>query len=271
MWLAKLVLVLAATYAVIVAMLTVTQSRALFPTKLATAPGLILPSSAARLEVEAPDGEYLRGLHIRPGRDEAEDRLMILGFGGNAWNADTLASYLHGLFPDAEVVTFHYRGYPPSTGKPSAASLLADALVVFDGLLKTIGERRVVAVGLSIGAAVAAHLAAHRPLTGLILVSPFDSLEALVREHYPWAPVGWLLRHHMATEEYVRGLTIPTALIAAGDDTIVPPRLTAVVRRAISVLVLDRTIARADHNDLYDHPVFHQAMADALARIQSAR
>jgi hypothetical protein len=56
---------------------------------------------------------------------------VILGFGGNAWNADDLALYLHGLLPDTEVVAFHYRGYRPSTGRSSAAALLADAPVVF--------------------------------------------------------------------------------------------------------------------------------------------
>jgi len=68
----------------------------------------------------------------------------------------------------------------------------------------------------------------HRPLAGLILVSPFDSLEALAREHFPWAPVGWLLRHHMSTIKYVGDMTTPTALIAAGRDTIVPPERTPV-------------------------------------------
>ena len=238
------------------------------PTRLATASGPLLPASAARLEVETPDGERLWGVHVPPARDRAGERLVVLGFGGNAWNADSLAAYLHGLFPDAEVVAFHYRGYRPSTGRPSAAALLADAPVVYDHVLDTVGTGRVVAVGLSIGAGVAAHLATRRPLAGLILVSPFDSLEALAREHFPWVPVAWLLRHHMSTVEFVRGLATPTALIAAGRDTIVPPRRTEAVRRAIPALVLDRTIAHADHNDLYHHPDFRAAMVEALARIE---
>jgi pimeloyl-ACP methyl ester carboxylesterase len=268
MWLFQLILVLAAAYIAVVAVMYATQTQMLFPTWLATASGPLLPASAARLEVETPDGERLRGVHVPPARDRAGERLVVLGFGGNAWNADSLAAYLHGLFPDAEVVAFHYRGYRPSTGRPSAAALLADAPVVYDHVRETIGTGRVVAMGLSIGAGVAAHLAARRPLAGLILVSPFDSLEALAREHFPWVPVGWLLRHHMSTVEFVRGLATPTALIAAGHDTIVPPRRTEAVRRAIPTLVLDRTIAHADHNDLYDRPDFRAAMVEALARIE---
>ena len=268
MWLFKLILTFAVAYIAVVAVMYATQTQMLFPTWLARAVGPVLPASAARLEVETPDGERLRGVRIPPARDRAGERLVILGFGGNAWNADSLATYLHELFPDAEVVAFHYRGYRPSTGSPSAAALLADAPVVYDHVLETVGTERVVAVGLSIGATVAAHLAARRPLTGLIMVSPFDSLELLAREHYPWAPVGWLLRHHMSTVDFVRGLTTPTALITAGRDTIVPPRRTEAVRRAIATLVLDRTITHADHNDLYHRPDFRAAMVEALARIE---
>ncbi len=268
MRLLKLVLVLAAAYIAVVAVMYAAQTQMLFPTQLAAGSSSLLPKSAVRLEVETPDGERLRGVHVPPTRDRTGERLVILGFGGNAWNADGLAAYLHGLFPDAEVVAFHYRGYPPSTGRPSAAALLADAPVIFDHVLETLGVGRVVAVGLSLGAGVAAHLAARRSLAGLILVSPFDSLEALAREHFPWAPVGWLLRHHMATVESLRGVATPTAVIAAGRDTIVPPRRTEAVQRTIPTLVFDRTIAQAGHNDLYGHPDFRAAMLEALARFE---
>ena len=214
MWVLKLVLVLAVAYIAVVAMMYVTQTQMLFPTWLTMASGPLLPASAIRLEVETPDGERLRGVHIPAAGERAGERLVVLGFGGNAWNADSLAAYLHGLFPDIDVVAFHYRGYRPSTGTPSAAALLADAPLVYDHVLETVGAERVVAVGLSIGAGVAAHLAARRALAGLILVSPFDSLEALAREHFPWVPVRWLLRHHMSTVEVARGLDTPTALIA---------------------------------------------------------
>jgi uncharacterized protein len=267
MWLVKLALVFAAGYAAVAALVYAAQTRMLFPTGLATA-SLPLPASAARIEIPA-GGERLHGVRIPPVAG-ADTPLLILGFGGNAWNAADLAVYLHDLFPDAEVVAFHYRGYRPSSGQPSAAALLADAPVVFDSAVGRDGRRSIVAVGFSIGASVAAHLAKSRPLAGLILVSPFDSLDALAREHYPWAPVGWLLRHRLSTEDSLAGSSVPVALIAAGSDTIVPPRRTEPLRRAISNLVLDRTIPGADHNDLYSRPDFRAAMTDALGRIRSA-
>ena len=270
MWLLKLILVLAVAYAAIVAMMYAAQTRMLFPAGMAAAGAPLLPPSAVRLEVGTPDGERLHGVHIASAQAPSGERLAVLGFGGNAWNAEALAVYLHGLFPDVDVVAFHYRGYRPSTGRPSAAALLADAPVVHDHVAAALGTDRIVAVGFSIGSGVAAHLASRRPLAGLILVSPFDSLEALARGLYPWAPVRWLLRHHMSPAEAVRGLTTPIALIAAGRDTIIAPRRTEAFRRAVPAPVLDRTISGAGHNDLYGRPDFQTAMAEALARIKSA-
>ena len=35
---------------------------------------------------------------------------LILGFGGNAWNGQDVAEYLHELFPDEDIAVFHYAG-----------------------------------------------------------------------------------------------------------------------------------------------------------------
>jgi pimeloyl-ACP methyl ester carboxylesterase len=113
---------------------------------------------------------------------------------------------------------------------------------------------------------VAAYLARHRTVTGLILVTPFDSLEALASDLYWWAPVGRLLRHRMPVIDFVRGAATPTALIVASQDTVVPARRSAPFRAVVPNLVLDRTIA-AGHNDLYDRPAFADALRDSLAAI----
>lgn len=271
MWFFQLLVILVVAYVAVIAFMYASQTRMLFPTSMAIASGPSLPASAVRLEVMAPDGERLRGVRIPPSRNGAGERLVILGFGGNAWNADTVAVYLNDLFPEASVVAYHYRGYAPSTGSPSAAALLADAPLIYDHVLKNAGKAPVVVVGFSIGASVAAHLASRRSVAGLIMVSPFDSLEALARDRFPWAPVGLLLRHRMSTVDAVRGLNVPTALIAAGRDTVVPPRRTQAVRLAIPNLLLDRTIARAGHNDLYDRRDFRTAMIEALQQIKMAQ
>ena len=185
-----------------------------------------------------------------------------------AWNAKVTALTLHNLLPDHDVVAFHYRGYAPSSGRPSAQALLSDSLVVFDYLRQALAHERIVLVGLSIGSGVAAYLARHRPAAGLILVTPFDSLETLARGLYWWAPVGLLLRHRMPTIEFVRGSIVPTALILAARDAVVPARRSAPLRPAIKNLVFEQTID-AGHNDIYDRPAFAEAIREAVARIEA--
>ena len=208
MWLAHLALGLAALYAAAVAAMFLAQTWLLFPTALAGAARVQLPASARRLEASTPDGEVLAGVRIPAATGEGADGRAptLLGFGGNAWNADAVAVYLHGLFPGREVAAFHYRGYAPSSGKPSATALLSDSVLVFARLQQEHASGRgAVAVGFSIGSGVAAQLARHRPAAGPVLVTPFDSLEALARDLYWWAPVGLLLRHRMPTVDFVRG------------------------------------------------------------------
>ena len=264
----KLAAGLAALYLLVVALIALAQDWLLFPAWAmghGTAP---LPAVAERLTLAVATGEELVGFRLlaedRPPREAA----LILGFGGNAWHAEVLATYLHSIFPDRDVVAFHYRGYPPSTGRPSASAILQDALPIHDYLATALASERIVAVGLSIGAGPAAYLASRRPIAGLILVTPFDSLTALAREHYPWAPVSLLLRHRMEIADMLAASSAPVALISAERDTVVPPRRTEPLRRSAGNLVLDRVISRAGHNDLYDRAEFQRAMREALSIVE---
>jgi pimeloyl-ACP methyl ester carboxylesterase len=227
MWIVHLILTLAALYAVIIAGMFFAQTRLLFPTMFVGAARVQLPASTQRLEVRTPNGERLAGVRIPSHVPTAEGTPTLLGFGGNAWNAEATALTLHALFPHRNVVAFHYRGYAPSTGRPSAHALFSDSLMIYDHLVQTQAGETILPVGFSIGAAVAAYLGRHRPVAGLILVTPFDSLEAVARDLYWWAPVGLLLRNRMPTIEFVRGSLAPTALITAQRDTVVPARRSA--------------------------------------------
>ena len=245
------------------------QTWLLFPTALAGVGRVQLPASSHLLKVKTPDGETLVGVRIPSADSKGEAAATLLGFGGNAMCADSMALTLHCLFPHRDVVVFNYRGYAPSTGAPSAKAVLSDSLMIFDRLQQARASQDIIAVGFSLGTAIAAYLARHRLVTGLTLVTPFDSLEALARELYWWAPVGLLLRHRMPTLEFVRGALAPTAVIVADHDKVVPARRSAPLRRAVSNLVFARTID-AGHNDLYDHPDFAEAMREALAAIEAA-
>ena len=243
------------------------QAQAIFPTHAVSAPGP-LPRGAERLELVAGT-DRLHGVHVPPARRSGE-RLLILGFAGNAWNSQDAATYLHQLFPEGDVIVFHYRGYRPSTGSASAEALIADAPLVHDLAVERVKPERTVAVGFSIGSGVAAELATRRKLDGLILVTPFDSLAAAAADLYPMLPVKLLFRHEMDSAAALRRVDVPVAIIAAADDQLIRPARTNALRRSARRLAFDRTIAGTGHNDLYHSPRFHQAMREALSALAPA-
>lgn len=252
-------------YLAIVALIYFNQTAMLFPVSQ-VGPSDPLPANAERLALTAASGDRLVGVHLPPARASGES-LLVLGFGGNAWNGDSAAAYLHDLYPEADVVAFHYRGYPPSGGAPSAAALKADAVQILDHVRARLRPARTVVVGFSVGSGVAAALAAQRTLDGLVLVTPFDSLTKVAADHYPWLPVRLLFRHRFEPAHDLAGTSVPVAVIAGARDDLVRPARTDGLRRAASGIVFDRTIEGASHNDIYDRPVFRQAMQDALIRI----
>ena len=242
------------------------QTQIMFPTHAVAPPGP-LPRGTERHSIRTADGDTLHGVHIPAG--PGADRTLILGFAGNAWNSEDAATYLHKIYPDAEIVAFHYRGYRPSTGSPSADALIADAPAVYDYAVELVAPERTIAVGFSIGSGVAASLAGKRPLDGLILVTPFDSLKAVASGHYPFVPVGTLFRHDMDAAAALRNSKVPTAIVAAADDSLIVPRRTDALRAAVGNLVFDRTIRGAGHNDIYHHSHFHLAMHEALDALRA--
>ncbi|MFL6830125.1 MAG: alpha/beta hydrolase [Sphingomicrobium sp.] len=243
------------------------QAQLIFPTSAVPAAGP-LPPGAERLQVKSADGHHLlHGVHVPPSEPEDAGKTLILGFGGNAWNGEDVASYLHEVFPEADVVTFHYRGYAPSAGAPSAEALIADAPLAYDLAVERVKPRRTIGVGFSIGSGIAATLAAQRKLAGLILVTPFDSLKAVAESIYPWLPIGPLFRHEIDAAGALDQIEIPVAIVAAERDEIVAPERTEALRARVPAVVFDRTIERAGHNDIYARSDFHAAMREALAAV----
>jgi predicted alpha/beta hydrolase family esterase len=269
----KIAALLAGAYALIMGGLALSQTALLFP-RWAVGPVPSLPAGAVPLRLERPGGVTLQGHLLRGGAD----RTPIIAFGGNGWNAGDVALLVHRILPGHPVAVFHYRGYAPSDGRPSAQALSEDALAIHDHLDgQTQGgpawDRPPVVIGLSIGAGPAAHLATRRSIRGLILVTPFDSLTKLAQEKFPWAPAGLLLRHRMAPVEDLTDREVRVAMIAAARDEVIPSARTEALRAALDRsepgLLFDRTLA-AGHNDLYGHPDFADTLAQAMRTLDSA-
>ena len=126
---------------------------------------------------------------------------------------------------------------------------------------------RTVAVGFSIGSGVAASLAESRDVTGLVLVTPFDSLKKVAGSLYPWLPVSLFFHHEIDAAGALDDSQVPVAIISAESDEIIPRSRTDALRKLVPNLVLDRTVTRAGHNDIYQRSEFREAMDEAIEAI----
>ena len=144
----------------------------------------------------------------------------VLYVGGNAENVAYSLPTFEAAFPGHALYLPHYRGYGGSTGKPSEAALFADGLALFDMVHEK--HPHVVVVGRSLGSSVAVHVASLRPVSRLVMITPFDSILGLAQKMYPAFPVRWLLLDRFESAEYAPKVTAQTTLIVAEMDEIVP-------------------------------------------------
>lgn len=148
----------------------------------------------------------------------------IVYFGGNAEDVSLNLPSFEKSFPDHALYLLHYRGYGGSSGSPSEEAIQHDALTLFD---KVRAEHSDIAViGRSLGTGVAVRLSSQRPVSHLILVTPYDSLQEIAAGQFPYAPVKWLLRDKYDSGKYASKITIPTAIVAAENDELIPSEST---------------------------------------------
>jgi len=170
---------------------------------------------------------------------ETEDGVRIFAWLIPAPNAKGVVLFSHGnagsiehrlyharVFRDMglSVLLYDYRGYGRSGGRPGENGTYLDAQAVYDHLVdeKGVDPARVLLFGESLGVAVSIELARGRPVRGLIAESGFTSLRDVGAHHYPWLPVGLLLRHRYENEEKIGELDVPKLLIHSPADEIVP-------------------------------------------------
>ena len=238
------------------------QTHFVFPVQ-SVAPAGPLPADGEIWTVKTAGGAVLKGVHLRPSEPGGGGSELVLGFGGNGWNGQDVAEYLHQVYPKAHVVAFHYRGYSPSTGSPSAAALIEDSPLIYDLAVKNLRPKKIFAAGFSIGSGIAAQLSAKRKLDGLVLVTPFDSLKLVAQSFYPWLPIAGFFAHEIDAASALEESKAPIAILAGANDEIVAAERTEALRERAPTVRFDRTI-RAGHNDIYGRSDFQLAMREAL-------
>ena len=186
----------------------------------------------------------------------------VIYFGGNAESVARSAPDLITTLSDKTVYLLNYRGYGGSDGKPAESHLFRDAEIIFDAIATK--HTNVSVIGRSLGTGVACWLATQRPVDGMVLITPYDSILNLARRAYPVFPVKWLLKDQYRSIDYAPDIKTSVSVILAGRDSVIPAvssdRLIQAFTGEVNVSVLENS----DHNDLQADENFYSLIRNYL-------
>jgi len=156
----------------------------------------------------------------------AEVLLVFHGNGGHALMDTVFHRICRKHAQDWKLFLMEYPGYGCREGTPSEDSLTRAAVEAVD-LLASQPGRRIRLLGYSLGSGVACATVRERPdkITGLFLLTPFNSLVDTAAFHYPWVPVSSFLKTRFDSQKNLADYPGPVCFIVAAKDTVVPAAL----------------------------------------------
>jgi pimeloyl-ACP methyl ester carboxylesterase len=232
-------------------------------------PGSLLPGARA-VAYQTDDGLRLGAWFVpAAGRRAGTAAPVVLVAPGNAGNRAVRAPLAAALAArGVGVLLMDYRGYGGNPGSPEETGLDLDIRAAHRYLTEElkVPPGRLLYFGESLGAGVVTGLAMTHPPAGLVLRSPFVDLAAAGRAHYPFLPLGALLKDRFPVAERVAEIKVPTAVVYGTADSIVPAEQSRTVARRAAGPVRVVEVPGADHNDrvLLDGPQLIEAIV-ALA------
>ena len=155
---------------------------------------------------------------------------FVLFFVGKADRADRWVSAVAGAWGQhpVEVWGMNYPGSGGSDGPVQLTSVAPSALAVYDAVKAVAGQRPIYIHAGSFGTTVALHVAAHRPIAGLVLQNP-PPLRQLILGYYGWwnlwaaaGPLAMRIPPELDSLINAAHTTAPAIFISASADTLIP-------------------------------------------------
>lgn len=179
-----------------------------------------------------------------------KSRGTIIVFHGNAGNAlDRL--YFTTAFNrlDYRVLLAEYPGYGARSGKTGETQFAADAVETIRLASNEFGPP-IFLLGESLGCGVvcAAVAKTNTPIDGVALITPWDTLPNLAQDQYWFLPARWIVKDRYDNVANLANYPGPVAIIMAGQDEIIPNRLTRHLYEAYTGPKRLWTFAKAGHN-----------------------
>jgi pimeloyl-ACP methyl ester carboxylesterase len=163
------------------------------------------------------------------------------------------------------VVALEYRGGGGLPGWPSEKLLKEDALAAYDWL-DAQGDQPIVVHGYSLGSGLAMHVAANRPVQGVILDAPFARLCELMAKASA-LPACWLPVQRWDSLTLVDSIQAPVLIQHGAKDVLIPPQQGERLAEDLESKgqqVEFHLLPEADHLDLAEFPEWGAAIEGFL-------
>lgn len=185
--------------------------------------------------VEKPHRKHFHAEDMQVIKIKVADGLIL-----NAWYKPSIAHkpvivYLHGnaghigfrmdlmrqfLSAGFGVLLLEYRGYGGNPGKPTESGLYEDGRAAMRFLQGEKQHKPIVLYGESLGTGIATKLAMEFPVCALVLQSPYTSLTALARYHYPLLPIPIIDKYDSLSR--MQQIHTPILMLHGKLDEVVP-------------------------------------------------
>jgi esterase/lipase len=242
----KFILLFFLGYISVVLYFFLTQDSKVFNKKYATP---YTPTKTKIIYFKTSDNILLEGGVVGSGE-------RVLYFGGNANNVIEFLDKTASNIDNFEFIAFNYPGYSNSKGKPSEENILKYALEIFDYY------KPKYIIGRSLGSAVGAYVASKREIKNLLLITPFDSIENIAKNRYPFLPLSLILKHKFNEIEYLKKVKAPINAIFVKNDTIIPKKS---IENLLNTIKFNKVIfLDASHGRIYEYPQIENIIKNLL-------
>ena len=258
----RIVLAFVAAYLILILFGHLPDHLILFPTKAPIDAG-----EAARKMVPFQNGELeVWTAKSYRAKQQAGADIHVLRFYGNADRADrwVAAEAEEWNGRAVEIWGMNYPGFGRSTGPARLSRIGPAAIAAFDELKRHAAGRPIVLYGASLGSAAALHVAAQRPVAGLILHNPLPLRQMILRRFGWWnlwllaGPIALQIPRDLDSISNAKAIQTPAIFLLAEKDEIVPPRYHRLVVDAYAGQKRVVTLRDAYHNT----PVEGAGLAD---------
>lgn len=216
---------------------------------------------------DSSNGKRLHGWYLR----KSDSRFVVLFNHGNAGNLTSRIPLLAALLDcGLSVLIYDYQGYGRSQGSASVDAVVADGQAAYDWLVARKGwsGKDIIVFGESLGTGVASQIAATKPVSAIVLQSPYTSLIKLAREKLPFLYLYpcWLFpKQQLDSLKILSGSHAPLLLLHGRNDRLIPCSHSEAIFRAAPPEKKLCLFQECGHNDLLGK--YKEAYMQALSRL----